>query len=232
MSGQEQALKEPKVANNFKFNEIKGGTGNSLFISEKGANHSGSMKALEDNGLKALTYQEALPLLMKDEKLKNSLKGKWFYLAGAGTDKDGLFTVDENGELVEKKASPENTVRVWSGKQPFSLVVGSGAAVAADGGRFGLVADYTPDYVAPVVVGVPKEKILQGGTESDKTLAAVQAELRDQEKAIKEKKDKKTALNEQMTALDKEKNALDKEIAEREKRATKLKEVAELLRKE
>ncbi|VVB77073.1 Uncharacterised protein [uncultured archaeon] len=218
----DQKTKELAVV---KFNKIKGSSGNSLFVSEKGGDLADSMKALEANGLRVLASQEALSLLIKDETLKNALKGKWFYLAGAGTDKDGLFAVNEEGGTVDRKADVEHTVRVWSGKQP-SLNVLSDCNARIVERRFDLGASGGPSGVAPVVLGVPKEKILQRGTENDKTpLAVVQAELRDHEKVLKEKKEKKTSLNE-------EAGALDKEIAEREKRVAKLKEVEELLRKE
>jgi hypothetical protein len=217
-----------------KFKELKGSTGVSLFVLNKEADHATSMKLLDEAGLRPLEKEE-IRFLVKDKELRNPLRANWFYIAGQGEDEDGLFAINEETGMFSKGkgSSVENTVRVYKGKYPRSLYVCSDNDASVIGRRYYLLyADYSPDYAAPVVVGVPKEKILQGSTESDKTLAAVQAELRDQEKAIKEKKDKKTALNEQTTALDKEKGALDKEIAEREKRVTKLKEVAELLRKE
>ena len=78
---------------------------------------------------------------------------------GSGMDKSGLYTVNSNGELVgrEGNVSVENTIYVYSGSNPLSLVVVSDFGVADCGGRFYLGADLDPAYVAPVVVGVAKD---------------------------------------------------------------------------
>lgn len=140
------------------FTPVIGVTGSTLHVLETKANHSNSMEFLEKAGLRPLKYQEALQLLMNDETLKNSLKGKWFYIEGKGLDKKlELYTIAEKGELAETKAdvSIERTVRVWNGPHPLSLGVNSDFA-AVYGGRFGLGADDVSRNVAPVVVGVPK----------------------------------------------------------------------------
>jgi hypothetical protein len=127
------------------------------------------MKALMEGDLKALKYQEALLLLMKDETLKNALKGKWFYLAGEGMDKGGHFTIDGRGELVGRQGtvSPENTVYVYGGSNPLALGVDSDAGAAQVGRRFDLFAyGVVPLDVAPVVVGVPKDFKLELKAES------------------------------------------------------------------
>ncbi len=54
-------------------------------------NHAKSIKILQDNGMRALTYQEALVWLMQNPEIKEQLKNKWFYLEGVGTDKSGLL---------------------------------------------------------------------------------------------------------------------------------------------
>ena len=129
------------------------------FRAGKEANHSESMKLLSEAGLRPLSYQELLPLLMKDEQLRNTLKGKWFWIAGQGMYKRGMFTINKKGELREiareEKPSAERKVYVWSGDQPLSFVVYSDAVAAYDGRRFNLSAGYEPLLVAPVVVGVP-----------------------------------------------------------------------------
>jgi hypothetical protein len=149
------------------FRQITGNSGAALFVLNEGANHSKSMKTLEDANLRSLKYQEALSLLMKDEVLKNALKGTWFYLSGEGMDKHGLFTVNSKGELVglEATESYEKIVRVWSGPHPLSLVVLSADDARQDGRRFDLYAGYGPDDVAPVVVGVPKDWKLEAELE-------------------------------------------------------------------
>lgn len=141
------------------FKPIVGTTGSTLHVLETNANHSRSMDLLDKAGLRPLEYQEILPLLMKDETLKNSLKGKWFYLAGRGLNEDGIYTIDDKGELAKidvKELPIENKVRVWSGKNQLSFLVNSDYNTASYGGRFGLDAYAGPHVVAPIVVGKPK----------------------------------------------------------------------------
>lgn len=132
-------------------------------VSETESNYDQSMLLLEKYGLRALTYQEALVILMKDEALKNALKDKWFWLAGSGIDREESFTVDRNGELVRApEKNIEKLVRAWSGNSTPYLVVLSDDFAAYVGRRFGIGGhDAWPGDVAPVVVGVIKEhKIL------------------------------------------------------------------------
>lgn len=143
------------------FRPVVGITGATLYALQTEADHSTSMKILSDSNLRPLPYQEILSLLMKDEGLKNSLKGNWFWLSGQGMDKDGLFTINEKGELKEigkkEKLSNENKVRVWSGNRPLSFYVVSDDGTAYGGGRFDLGGN-GPHFVAPVVVGVPIDR--------------------------------------------------------------------------
>ena len=143
------------------FKPVKGATGKILYILKKEATHPDSMKLLSEAGLRPMTYQELLPLLMEDEQLRNTLKGKLFWIAGQGMNKNGIFTIDEKGELVplpqgffKKKTSVEQKVRVFSGNQPLSFGVDSDYGAADLGRRFNLLADVVPQFVAPVVVGV------------------------------------------------------------------------------
>lgn len=133
------------------FREIKGSS-TAFFVSEQRGNHTQSMELLSKNGLRPLTYQEALVLA---PELIAQLKGKWFYLNGKGNVSDGIYTFNKSGELIELsgKGSIDQKVRVWSGKQPLSLHVDSGDA-RNYGWRFDLVGYVSPDDVAPVVVGV------------------------------------------------------------------------------
>jgi len=125
-------------------------------ILNQAGDHKKSMKILTDNGLRPITYQEALS---RSEELIEAFKGewKWFYLAGSGIELDGEYTFAKNGAIVNLKGKekPDKIVRVWPGGNPLSLGVGSGYYVAQYGWRFALDADYVPSYVAPVVVGLP-----------------------------------------------------------------------------
>ncbi len=144
------------------FRQVRGATGKMLYILEKEANHPDSMKLLSEAGLRLLSYQEIFSLLMEDEQLKNALKGKWFWIAGQGMNKYGIFTIDEKGGLVplpqgffKKKTSVEQKVGVSHGNQPLSFYVYSDSGAALNGRRFYLFADGKPRAVAPAVVGVP-----------------------------------------------------------------------------
>ena len=124
-------------------------------IISKEANHKDSMRILKENGLEPLTYQEALAHGAELVKAFKG-KGKWFYLAGKGIDKDGVFLFDSKGNIDAEnpeKDDIEHKVRVWSGKYPLSLVVRSDDVAWDYGRRFNLDASYEPGGVAPVVVG-------------------------------------------------------------------------------
>lgn len=127
-------------------------------VSETEADYKQSMSLLERYGMKALTYQQALVLLTKDEALKNALKDKWFWLTGNGIDREESFTIDEEGELVRgTETNIERLVRAWSGNNQPYLVVLSDEFAAYVGRRFGIGGyDAWPGDVAPVVVGVSK----------------------------------------------------------------------------
>lgn len=128
-------------------------------VSKTNANYEQSMQLLERNDMKALTYQEALVLLMKDEVLKNTLKDNWFWLAGNGIDREESFTIDEKGEMVKgTEKNKEKLVRAWSGNNTPYLMVLSDDFSATVGRRFGIGGhDAWPGDVAPVVVGVSKD---------------------------------------------------------------------------
>lgn len=143
------------------FKELKGSTGATLHVAQTQANYWNSKATLEKAGLEFFTRQEILLILTKDETLKESLKGKWFYIGGEGLNMPlSLYTIDEKGELVERKGtvSPEMTVRVWNGQNPLYLGVLSDVSTAQYGRRFYLGAYYVPYVVAPVVVGKAKQK--------------------------------------------------------------------------
>lgn len=122
-------------------------------ILEQSGNHAQSMKILSKNGLRPLTYQEALA---NAPELIKTLKGKWFYLDGKGIKENGIYTVNEKGELAKLTGNEtlDQKVRVYSGSQPLSLGVGSGDSARIYGVRFFLDGNFSPDFVAPVVVGV------------------------------------------------------------------------------
>lgn len=141
------------------FKVLTGESGTTLYFAKTEANYWKTQAILNEAGLEFYTRQEILLILTKDEKLKESLKGTWFYIAGVGLNTGlTLATIDEKGELVERKGTTalEMTVRVWDGKNPLCLVVRLDGGAAQGGGRFVVVANYGPDVVAPVVVGKAK----------------------------------------------------------------------------
>jgi hypothetical protein len=138
-----------QVIEQAKFREVKSEKP-SLFILETKADYADSMKILEKNGLRPLTYQDAFS---RSSELITELKVKWFYLAGQGLKEDGLYTFDEQGELIKLTGNEtcDQKVCVWSGDQPLYLEVDSGGFY---GSRFVLYAYGSPHGVAPVVVGI------------------------------------------------------------------------------
>ena len=144
------------------FRETKAG----LHIAKTEANHQDSMSILAANGLRPLTYQEALS---RAPELIKELERKWFYLAGNGITEDGVYTFNDKGELQPLKGNEkyDQKVRVYTGNQPLSLGVGSDYYVW----RFGLVACGRPDDVASVVVGVKASS--EGAVEPSQKSATV-----------------------------------------------------------
>ncbi len=126
------------------------------FVCKTKANYADSMALLQQNNLRALTYPEALVLIDRNPDLKEHLKDQWFYLEGKGIlDKSGCYAFDNLGNLSKVKGDPEKTVYIYSGTNPLSLVVrADGRARVGVEGRFDLGADYDPQDVASVVVGV------------------------------------------------------------------------------
>ncbi|MDE1768816.1 MAG: hypothetical protein KGH64_01855 [Candidatus Micrarchaeota archaeon] len=144
-----------KVRQQAQFGEVGGNAKSALHIIYHEANHAQSMKILADNGLRPLRHREALS---RSSELITELKGKWFYLAGRGTDKSGIYTFNDKGALVESTGNRpiDLIVRVWPGNKPLSLVVYSDVIAQVKHKRFLIDADDWPSSVAPVVVGVER----------------------------------------------------------------------------
>lgn len=150
------ALETVKV----EFREV-GSTG--VFMSDTKANQENSLRLLQQNGLRALSYQEALVKIDQTPELKEQLQGRWLYLDGKGTELSGFYVFNEKGEFT-KIAGPailkkglgdlEKIVFVLKGSQPLSLLVQPDDFARYGGFRFGIYATYGHTDVAGVVVGV------------------------------------------------------------------------------
>ena len=136
------------------FKELKTSMGWKVFTADVNANHSKSMKLLEDNGLRPLTRQEALVIVDQNPELKQQLKGKWFYLAGKGAEESGYHTFNRKGNLTEGKGDIEKTVYVYRGFSPLSLIVHEDDVARNLVRRFVLYAYVDPSDAAPVVLGI------------------------------------------------------------------------------
>lgn len=123
----------------------------SVSVAEISANHQQSMEILKKNNLRPLTYQDAFVNIINNPDLKEQLKGKWFYLAGAIADKSGLYIIGDKGELTKGKTDPEKTSYVYSGKNPLSLIVHTDNNAANNGRRFNLNASNRSDNAASMV---------------------------------------------------------------------------------
>lgn len=139
------------------FERIDGAAGK-VYILEAYANYSDSRGFLDKAGLRMPRYQEILPLLINDQKIRDSLKERWFYLEGKGLDKKlERYTINKEGELDEIKEdiSAERTVYVRNGKNPLVLAVSSDEFAASRGERFSLNANYAPNMVTRLIIGFP-----------------------------------------------------------------------------
>ena len=126
-----------------------------VHISETRANRANSMALLQQNGLRPMTYQEAIVLIDRNRELKAQLKGKWFYLDGKGLRESGCYTFDNEGKLViGMKGGIEKTVHVYSGNGQLSLDVREEDDARRGEGRFGLDAIGDPSNVATAVLGI------------------------------------------------------------------------------
>jgi hypothetical protein len=141
------------------FKEIKHGK-LSLFVSNSKGTYDFSKQLLSDNGLRPLTYKEALSI---SSELIRELSGKWFWLAeGEIKNRDGAYSFNEKGEIVElsKNKGPDTTVDIWPGKSPLLIYVRS---EPYDEIRFLLGAYLKPNAVAPAIVGIKNSSKREGG---------------------------------------------------------------------
>jgi hypothetical protein len=106
------------------FSQIKTPAKTPLFMLRRGTdtNHVTSMALLSSNDLRPITYQEVFVLPLKVIKEL----APCFYLAGKGIEKDGVFTYDINGDLVDLpwyQTPVDMRVKVWPGNEPLSLLI-------------------------------------------------------------------------------------------------------------
>ena len=134
-----------------------------VFIAHTRADQENSMNLLQQNGFRALTYQEAFVKLDQNPELKEQLKGRWLYLDGKGSELSGFYISDEKGELSKiagpsilkkGKGNLEKIVFVLKGSEPLSLLVQTDDFARYGGFRFGIYATYGHSDVAGMVVGV------------------------------------------------------------------------------
>ena len=142
------------------FREV-GTTG--VFMAQIQTNQENSMNLLQQSGLRALTYREALVKIDQNPELKAQLKGRWLYLGETGSELSGFYMFNEKGELAKisgpailKKGQGdlEKIVFVLKGSEPLSLLVQTDDFARYGGFRFGLFATYGQSVVAGVVVGI------------------------------------------------------------------------------
>jgi hypothetical protein len=150
-------------------------------------NHVDSMALLRQNGLRPLTYKEALVLIDKNPELKRELKHEWedtwFYLEGSLNACSGFYTFNEKGELTPGKGDVSKTILVWGGNRPLQLHVSSDMALKMPTLIIGKDERYSfrldtiqfPAHRAPIVVGV---KMGKADIEAE-LKAAAEAKLRE-----------------------------------------------------
>lgn len=123
----------------------------SLYVYRHSEDYADSAALLRRNGLRFMTYKEALahaPELIK------YLKGQWFWLSDDRDSlnvKDGIYTFTNDGELhkIVGNEDPAKKVHVFAGNQP-PLVNIHGDLEA----WFSIDMDSRKDQRAPIVVGI------------------------------------------------------------------------------
>lgn len=150
-------MTEAKQRTGTPFKEV-GATGVFVYV-ELFENYARSMELLKQNGLRPLTYQEALVLIDRNPELKEQLKGSWFYLNGkrpkiSGFRTRAFYTFDNEGQLSEGNLDKEKMVDFRWGTNPSSFGVVSEDSVSHGRARFFIDAESTPLLCAPMVVGV------------------------------------------------------------------------------
>ena len=124
------------------------------------ANHTDSMRLLKENGLRPMTYMEAINAMVHNSQLKNKLIGKCFYTNEVGTDKQGEYTIKPGGNLVKGSTlNPENDISFTKGPNPLSVIVESMDTHHLWCSRFEVNAQRGPETYSCVVVGIPDESL-------------------------------------------------------------------------
>ncbi len=197
------------------FRLISGTTGATIHVLNQKADYDTTMALLQVAGLRPYTYQEILLLLTNDGGLKIYLKDTWFYLAGSGPDKKGVYTVDEKGELVDiekKNLSAEEKVFNWpENKSLPSLEVSSNDMCACLGWRFSISVASDPHVAAPIVVGTPISRDATAPKDAGSLFESVQAKLTNVQARRAEIKEAFNKEDEQLAKMEnKLKDALSK----------------------
>ena len=90
---------------------------------------------------------------MLNREIKDTLKGNWFWLAGAGHGAaDHHLMLSNDGILGGGVSNKEKTLHVHGGHCPLCLKVND--YVAQGSSRFEMFADVPPETIAPVVLGL------------------------------------------------------------------------------
>jgi len=115
-----------------------------------------ALGTLQENGLRLMTYREALYAITTDPELKDKLKGQAFWVLGEQMEKSGICLVKDYGEIgAGRSKDPENNIFVFPGKGPFLLRINSDDVTPAKNMRFVIFPD--TERTAPIVVGVSQE---------------------------------------------------------------------------
>ena len=145
-----QSLKQQEQRTPLRFSQIRS-------IDTK-ADYVGSMRILKENRLRPLTLYEVLSTITYARDLIYKHTGKWFYIAGKGTDgKLGIFTIQPDLSLKGGKSDNiEKNVHCFTGNYPLSFEIRTNELAANDGARYHLSAITPPDLHAPLIIGAPE----------------------------------------------------------------------------
>lgn len=160
-----------------KFSKIPTSTGANVYVLREESDYNRSMKLLDEAGLEPFWEREIIGISRNDDKVREFLKGKRFFIRETADDRDGIYKLSERhpevheGSIIRGKSkSLEENVSIWSkrrkkangkaqeetGKPQLLFTVHSDHYALVFGRRYNLNANSMPEDMAHLVVGKPK----------------------------------------------------------------------------
>lgn len=134
-----------------------------VFVAKANVNRKETIKILRKNGLRLLTYQEALLKIEFNPELKGLLGGLNVCLDGKDKHETGTYTFGADGNLNPRKGNlgiltpdAEKTVFVYNGTHPLTMHIFSNKNFKIVGRRYDLNGDDDPSETFRAIIGIPR----------------------------------------------------------------------------